>query len=394
MLTELRLINWKSFADSTIYIDSLMFLIGTNASGKSNVLDALGFLKRVAEGGQVRDAISSVRGGEDWIIRHGQQSFTLVVTVREDEFCYRYTIRVGRQEKVFTITGETLERQFKKSQWKSLFYTDNTDFSAPTLPTRFYTAKRGNARKIELLRGTSILSQVEVLQVLKEVKDSARIVSNALRGIFILNPNTSAMRSYSPLSSTLSTDAGNIAGYIAGMDANDQLAIEEQLTRYVKPLPERDVEKIWVSKVGLYESDAMLYCDELWAPNRLLHLDARGMSDGTLRFIAIVASLLTVTPGSLLVVEEIDNGLHPSRSSELVKVLQEISSSRSIDILCTTHNPVLIDALGNRMIPFISFISRNQEGDSVIRLVEDVPELAKLMSSYSIGGLMINNRLV
>ena len=45
MITKLRLHNWKSFEDSTIYIDPLTFLIGTNASGKSNVLDAFDFLR-------------------------------------------------------------------------------------------------------------------------------------------------------------------------------------------------------------------------------------------------------------------------------------------------------------------------------------------------------------
>ena len=43
MITKIRLQNWKSFKDSTIYIDSLGILIGTNASGKSNVLDAFAF---------------------------------------------------------------------------------------------------------------------------------------------------------------------------------------------------------------------------------------------------------------------------------------------------------------------------------------------------------------
>lgn len=49
MITKIRLQNWKSFKDSTIYIDSLGILIGTNASGKSNVLDAFAFLRAVGK---------------------------------------------------------------------------------------------------------------------------------------------------------------------------------------------------------------------------------------------------------------------------------------------------------------------------------------------------------
>jgi len=40
MITKLRLHNWKSFEDATLFVDPMTFLIGTNASGKSNVLDA------------------------------------------------------------------------------------------------------------------------------------------------------------------------------------------------------------------------------------------------------------------------------------------------------------------------------------------------------------------
>ena len=49
MITKLHLVNWKSFEDSTIYIDPLTFLIGTNASGKSNVLGKMRLLPFVVE---------------------------------------------------------------------------------------------------------------------------------------------------------------------------------------------------------------------------------------------------------------------------------------------------------------------------------------------------------
>lgn len=58
---------------------------------------------------------------------------------------------------------------------------------------------------------------------------------------------------------------------------------------HVRPLPERDINKVISEPVGLIKSDAMLYCYEDWNPEQ--PVDARGMSDGTLRFIAIVVAL-------------------------------------------------------------------------------------------------------
>ena len=60
MIKELTLINWKSFSNSTLYIDPLTFIIGTNASGKSNILDALSFLCDLANGKRISEAVERV----------------------------------------------------------------------------------------------------------------------------------------------------------------------------------------------------------------------------------------------------------------------------------------------------------------------------------------------
>ena len=77
MITKLRLQNWKSFEDSTLYIDSLSILIGTNASGKSNVLDAFAFLRAIGDGKRLVDAIQAVGGGEEWSVRRGEKGFSI-----------------------------------------------------------------------------------------------------------------------------------------------------------------------------------------------------------------------------------------------------------------------------------------------------------------------------
>ena len=275
-----------------------------------------------------------------------------------------------------------------------LFYTDeNSNAGSPTIATRFHTGKRGSARRIDLNRSSAILSRVEILQVQKDIKDGARYVREALNRIFILNPQPVAMRNFFPLSDQLRPDGSNIAGVLAGMDDMREKEVEATLTQYVKPLPERDIDKVWAEKVGRYQKDAMLYCDERWTKDNITHLDARSMSDGTLRFIAVVTALLTLKEKSLLVIEEIDNGLHPSRSEELIRMLKELGEKRNIDVLCTTHNPVLIDTLGNEMIPFVSYIKRDTSGASKIDLVEELPNLAKLMAGHSLGDLMIKDLL-
>ncbi|MBJ7296257.1 MAG: AAA family ATPase, partial [Dolichospermum sp.] len=75
MLKKLILENWKSFRYAELPLDPLTVLIGTNASGKSNVVEALEFLQRIANGENIETALagdktlSSIRGGVELAAR-------------------------------------------------------------------------------------------------------------------------------------------------------------------------------------------------------------------------------------------------------------------------------------------------------------------------------------
>ena len=82
-----------------------------------------------------------------------------------------------------------------------------------------------------------------------------------------------------------------------------------------------------------------------------------------------------------------------STAKELVDMLKDLSRQRQVDVLCTTHNPVLLDELGNKMIPFISYVTRDEHGDSHVNLLEEKENLAKLMASGTIGRMMVNDKI-
>jgi predicted ATPase len=197
------------------------------------------------------------------------------------------------------------------------------------------------------------------------------------------------MRDYVPFSSYLLENASNLAGMIAALPDDKRLKIENQLTLYLSKLPEGEITRVWTEPVGKFQRDAMLYCEEKWGKTcQPIIIDTRGMSDGTLRFLAILTALLTRPEGSLIVIEEVDNGLHPSRATLLLQTIQEIGANRSIDLLITTHNPALMDELGAEMIPFIQVVHRDTlDGSSKITLLEDIKTLPKLLARGSVGEL-------
>ncbi|AZE04212.1 AAA family ATPase [Pseudomonas chlororaphis] len=404
MITELSLENWKSYEKATLFIDPLSVLVGTNASGKSNALDALLLLNRSAHGVMLTAALQgdgaqvALRGGIEWAARRPGSIFALSVICKADELTdYEYRLEGSVRENRCEVFAEQLTRikyrPGKDGVRKStagtikLFRTDVCPEDSPTIVARLYNEKQGSPR--QLSRASTILFQLVGQKLRQEINDGVTTVISSLREIFILDPIPSHMRGYSPLSERLEPDAKNIAGVLAALPHEKQLEIEDVLTRYARKLPERDIRRVYAETVGRFNSDAMLYCEELWREqDEAPIVDARGMSDGTLRFLAILTALLTRPKSSLLVIEEVDNGLHPSRARLLLDMLREVGTQRSVDILVTTHNPALLDAMGNEMLPFITVANRDpNSGNSILTLLEDIAQLPKLLAQGPIGRL-------
>jgi len=404
MITRLDLQDWKSYKSAKLHIDPLSVLIGTNASGKSNALDALLLLNRVATGAMLTSALKGdgalapVRGGIEWAARKPGSVFALSIVCHGDELTeYEYRLEGEIIENRCDLHSEQLTRikyrHKKDSPQKSiagtikLVRTDACPQSSPTIIARLYNEKQGTPR--QLSRTHPVLFQLVGQKLRQEIQDGVTAVISALRDIFILDPIPSHMRIFSPLSERLESDASNIAGVLAALPQEKQKDIEEVLTRYASQLPERDIRRVYAETVGKFNSDAMLYCEEHWLEEGPPPtVDARGMSDGTLRFLAILTALLTRPAGSLLVVEEVDNGLHPSRARLLLDMLKAVGSQRGVDVLVTTHNPALLDAMGTEMVPFITVAHRDPvTGCSVLTLLEDIARLPKLLAQGPIGRL-------
>lgn len=404
MITELQLENWKSYEKASLHIDPLSVLVGTNASGKSNALDALLLLNRIAMGAMLTSALKGegkqhpVRGGVEWAARKPGTLFTVGVVCRADELTdYEYRLEGRITENRCDLHSEQLTRTkyrpgkdgLRKSQAGQikLLRTDPCTENSPTIIARLYNEKQGSPRQLN--RASAVLYQLVGQKLRQEIQDGIQEVILSLREIFILDPIPSHMRRFSPLSDRLETDAWNIAGVLAALPKNKQQEIEAVLTQYASQLPERDIRRVYAETVGKFNTDAMLYCEEHWLDQGPPPtVDARGMSDGTLRFLAILTALLTRPKASLLVIEEVDNGLHPSRARLLLDMLKSVGSQRGVDVLVTTHNPALLDAMGTEMVPFITVANRDPAtGYSVLTLLEDIAQLPKLLAQGPIGRL-------
>lgn len=394
MITQLRLQNWKSFSDATLFIDPITVIIGTNASGKSNIFDALKLLGALASPFDITGIVKNVRGGADGMIRRGEQECNLAITMDGDKNTERLMYEIGLafdEQRDIYIKDERLVLATTKKNLVLFERKDLDEMNKSLVSVALYT--EGKPRYQKFSAKTSVLSQIEYVNCVRRIKDAVLIVVNDLRKIRLSNPIPERMRDFAPLSKSIAEDASDLAGYLANLDEKIQGVTYDAILKYLKPLPDRDIKSIRAEKIPMTDK-AMLFCTEEWTAGHTQEQSALGMSDGTLRFAGIIAMLTTVENNALILLEELDKGVHPSRAKDLVKMLKEIGKQKKLDIICTTHNATFVDELGPQMIPFISYIKRNEgNGCSDIHLLEENEQLARLMASKSVGDMMTHNDL-
>ena len=121
---------------------------------------------------------------------------------------------------------------------------------------------------------------------------------------------------------------------------------------------------------------------------------AQVVSDGTLRYLSIVASLLSLKtdqPTGLvpvrrtLVVEEIENGLFPSQGARVLDLLRNEAREQDVRLVATTHSPALLDALKPEDHAGVTICDRTEHGWSRMRPLVSHPNYVELAGGGAVG---------
>ena len=136
-------------------------------------------------------------------------------------------------------------------------------------------------------------------------------------------------------------------------------------------------------------------------PQHLELTPAREMSDGLLRFVAVATSLLTpnrgldIDPGLtvgdgargvLLVIEEVENGFHPSQAGRVLQLIKEAISDLAKKVMVTTRSPALLNAMTGKLNRSIIVCYRDTEsGLSRLSGLTQLPRYAEAMASGRLG---------
>ena len=115
-------------------------------------------------------------------------------------------------------------------------------------------------------------------------------------------------------------------------------------------------------------------------------VSAERMSEGLLYYLAF-AALRHIQPASLLLVEEPENGLHPARIAEVVKILRAIVKETGTQVVMATHSPLVINELEPAEV---SVVTRTEEAGTRVTPIVETHNFEKRFSTYALGELWLS----
>jgi len=409
-IEELRLTRFKSFRDAVLPLRDLTLLIGRNGSGKSNAIDGLQVLAKLAIGEDIRDAIEGsrregpeVRGGARGCAPFGEAGFELGCRVRAGEQAFELDVTV-QVEPDIQIVGERLWCCEGSSE-RSLLATDPPEADRADIVAHYDNGKQGPNPGL-LFRSSRLLTTQVATKVpsgseaLERVHQAAALVTEALEAVFVLDPVPSLMRQYVPARDTLlRRQADNLSAAVGAL--LDQPDTRQQLRELVRALPEQPVDAISVQPSAL--GDVIIALEERQG-RRCVPVSARVMSDGMLRFVAFATALLSAplvedeangeAGYTMLVIEEVENGLHPSQAARVVQLVKAQTPRRRVRTLATTHSPAMLTALEASDHAGVIVCDRDPDsGVSRLRPLVELPSYAKAMAVGSLGDAVTQRRL-
>ncbi len=414
-ITELRLTAFKSFTDVVLPLEPLTVLIGRNGSGKSNALDALEVLSRLARGDEVRDALegnrgdaSPVRGGLDGCAPHGSDTLSLGVTMQTaggEQVTLDVTVQVRPEVQ---IVAEKLCRRLG-GQWRTLLESSEPSPHRSDIGASVWNGKKGPDPHLTFRSSHLLSTQLPLRLAGASASESAllRIVDDTLAvlgGVFHLDPVPHLMRQYvAEQDIVLRRTAENLSAAVNHLKNSDRERFAK-LVEVVSTLPEYEVRSLDIGRGSFGE--VMLALKERKGRSSV-PVPARQMSDGMLRMLAIATALLTgggglaidrsaqERPGALmLVIEELENGLHPSQAAELLRLVTSASAEQGFQVVLTTHSPALLNALAGEQHSGVVVVKRERtSGRSTATRLVDLPGYLRMMALSRLGEAVTAGRL-
>jgi predicted ATPase len=359
--SHIRLRNWKNFAACEADIAGRVFLVGPNASGKSNFLDAFRFLRDLAQAGGGFQEAASRRGGVRAIrclAARRYPDIEIQVTVgssdANDTWEYELAFNQDKQRRVL-ITREIVRRKGKLL----LERPDADDKGDPARLTQTH------------LEQVNVNRSFRDLQVFFESIRYLHIVPQLVR-----EPDRSVGHANDPF-------GGDFLEQLAKTTEKTRAARLRRISEALRiAVPQLQEIELWRDHKGTPHLRGKY---EHWRPQGAWQTEEQ-FSDGTLRLMGLL--WVTMTSGGPLLLEEPELSLHPEIVRFLPQMFARIQRRTGRQLLLSTHSPELLrdPDIG---LDEVLLLRPGQEGTVVTPVIKQSEITALLQGGMSLADVVI-----
>jgi predicted ATPase len=357
-LRRVRIQGYKSIAFCDVQLQPLTILVGRNASGKSNFLDALAFLRDVLRLG-VNEAVQ----------RHGG---TAAIPTRSGrETLLQFEVEASYNDAESTLPWNALYQiavKFPKDRAAEISYehfrVEHDDFLWVG-----YINEEGEVNcgaggdKPQVYRwGIKDRPFLDAYRDSPVPEFAERFTSIAVHNFY---PDAIRALQHPNPGSMLARDGHNLASVIGSLRDHDRTTFQ-RVRDYLVNISE-EIETFGTIRYGEYET--VRFRLRGGSEDKPLEFDAASMSDGTLRALAaLVAAFQIHLPDgpSVIGIEEPETALHPAATQALVDALDE--ATQRTQVILTTHSADLLS--GRDITPGQVLVVRNRGGQTQITPVD------------------------
>jgi predicted ATPase len=382
----LRLQNFLSYGSEgeEIELEPLNVLIGANTSGKSNLIEAIGILKATPtdlpapfrQGGGVSEFLW--KGGEENPVAKIEATLNYAQRFHK----LRYYVKLTSIGQRLELVDEAVENEQRYPGENDVYFYYRYQNGRPILNinkldddlTRIVQRTR-TLRREDLIQDQSVLSQRKDPDLYPELSYLSTEFSNI--GLY----RHWEMGRYSEPRNAQKTDLPEHPlledGSNLGLMLNN---LQHQIgNRKIIETVKKFYEAAEELSVRIYGGTVQIFIRE---EGLIQPIPANRLSDGTLRYLFLMALLLDPTPPPLICIEEPEIGLHPDILHTIAEML--IEASGRTQIIVTTHSDALVSAL-SEYPESVLVCERDDKGSHLRRLEPD--KLKNWLENYTLGDL-------
>ncbi|MDR3089408.1 MAG: AAA family ATPase [Desulfobulbaceae bacterium] len=375
LIHSIKLNNFLSFGDNAppIPLDPLNIVIGPNGSGKSNLLAAIELLRNAPE--QLLRPIREGGGVRDWLWKgmEGTPTASLHVVVHNPNGRQnlRYQLSFTARNQRFDIVDESIECENPDDGHDAPDFYYRFNDGHPTLNVQ---GKKRALRHQDVDPVKSILSQRRDPDQYPEITYLARKLSDIkLYREWSFGRYTAPRL---PQKADLPNDMLEPDGSNLGLVLNHlrrEPAVKQRLLQALRALYD-----------GIDDYDVHIESGtvQVFLQEGRFTIPATRLSDGTLRYLCLLAVLCHPSPPPLICIEEPELGLHPDVLPTLADLMKDAAERGQL--IVTTHSDVLVDAMTDQP-ESVLVAEKTDSGTTLKRL--DAEKLHPWLAQYRLGQL-------